>query len=180
MPISRQVVASLLCVATTVVAAGCSENKLSTPEAFCQIPVAKDSLSPLLPKEGNLKQKRSPITEPGLKREGALCNIQVDSQRILYASVLHYSEKPEPMNWKAAASPYNHAARRKVSFPGTAMIAPGNATIRAKCDSTSEYMQFVLDLNGERVNDSPTGYKKLQKFANDFVPNATKKYGCTS
>jgi hypothetical protein len=40
-------------------------------------------------------------------------------------------------------------------------------------------MTFDLSFSGDRVEDTSTGYKKLQRFINDFVPRETAKFGCT-
>ncbi|NGO73351.1 hypothetical protein [Streptomyces boncukensis] len=177
MKIPARAAALPLCISAVVVITGCSSKEtLSGPDTFCRTPVKSSAISPLLPKGEDLRQKYSKMRS----EVGAFCNLGVDDKQVLHATVLYYKKKPEPVDWKSIASMYDHGATRSVSFSGTAMIAPEKAIIRAKCDSASEHMQFVLRLNGDRVDESPTGYKKLQRFANDFVPNVTKKYGCTS
>lgn len=39
-------------------------------------------------------------------------------------------------------------------------------------------MSVVVDFWGDRVEDTLTGYKKLQQFVNDVVPRETKKFDC--
>lgn len=40
-------------------------------------------------------------------------------------------------------------------------------------------MSFAVYFSGDRVEDTPLGYKKLLRFINDFVPRETDKFGCT-
>ncbi|WP_329572492.1 hypothetical protein [Streptomyces sp. NBC_01361] len=40
-------------------------------------------------------------------------------------------------------------------------------------------MTFNVQFAGDRVADSSSGYKKLQRFLDDFVPAVTEKVECT-
>lgn len=72
-----------------------------------------------------------------------------------------------------------HAEKRPVSFPGLAIVGPDGAEVQAYCTSATSYMSFEIDFMGERVEETPTGYKKLMPLVNAFVPQATKKFDCT-
>lgn len=168
----RRILMALLSLG--MMAAGCS-NSIAVPKEFCGVPVESESLSPLLPDEGKLKGWHADMES----RPGIFCNISVDRTVILYASVQYYDRPPEPVDWKAVASRNEQAAKRGLAFPGEGIVGSKAAIIVAKCNTPTAYMDVTVDFNGSRVEDSPEGYKKLQRFIEDFVPRETKKYGCT-
>ncbi|MFF1835327.1 hypothetical protein ACFVXE_14120 [Streptomyces sp. NPDC058231] len=165
---------ALACVATMGTASGCGSS-LSVPDKFCQVPVKRSALSPLVPEGDALAQKYS----ESQAQPGAACILSVDDHQVLSVNLLRWDHAPDPVNWKAVASPYKHAAKRDVSFPGGAVIGSDQAVVQANCDSPSAYMSFTFFFRGARVEESAGGYKKLQHFIDDFVPRETKKFDCT-
>ncbi|MFE5375481.1 hypothetical protein [Streptomyces mirabilis] len=170
-----QGVAALLCAAMAGMAAGCSSGKLAIPDKFCRVPVEKSSLSSVIPDGDRLKQTYEDLES----RPGASCNMSVDGHSVLAVNLLRWDRAPDPVDWDKVGSPYKHAARREVSFPGYASIGSSHAIVQATCNTRTAYMSFVVDFSGDRVENTSTGYKKLQRFIDDFVPQETKKFDCT-
>ncbi|SFY50751.1 hypothetical protein STEPF1_04006 [Streptomyces sp. F-1] len=103
----------------------------------------------------------------------------MDGRGVLSVSVLRWDRAPEPTDWGKVGSPYKYAAQRKVAFAGYASIGSDHAVVQATCNTRNAYMSVEVDFWGDRVENTPTGYKKLQRFLNSFVPEETKKFGCT-
>ncbi|MFJ7944357.1 hypothetical protein ACIQ6K_12025 [Streptomyces sp. NPDC096354] len=171
----RRGVVALICTAVAVATAGCNSKSLAIPVKFCHIPVKKTSLAPLIPNGKDLTQTYADLDS----QPGTTCTMKVDGHQILFATVVHWDRSPEPVNWTSVASPYKNAAKRKVSFPGDAVIGSDHAVVQATCNAAASYLSFDIYFAGERVEDTPEGYRKLQRFVEDFVPNETKKWGCT-
>ncbi|WP_250404696.1 hypothetical protein [Streptomyces cellostaticus] len=170
----RRKMAALLCGAVMASAAGCSTHA-SVPADFCKVPVSKAALSPLIPDNGSVKQTHTALES----QQGSACALSAGGQRVLYVDITRWDRAPDPADWKASAAPYKYAAERAVSFPGRAAIGSNGAVVQATCTSRAAYMSFGVDFFGDRVENTPTGYRKLQRFVNDFVPRATKKFHCT-
>ncbi|MBX9398533.1 hypothetical protein K4749_34375 [Streptomyces sp. TRM72054] len=170
----RRKALALLCVAAAGLTTGCSSTEFAIPDKFCEVPVSESSLSPLLPAGGTLKQKYADLKS----RPGAACSISVDGQSVLAVNLLYWNRSPEPVNWDSVASTYKHAAKRDVSFQGDAVIGSDHAVVHVDCNSESAYMSFVFYFRGDRVEDTREGYKKLQRFVDDFVPRQTDRYDC--
>lgn len=172
----RRRVAALLCSAVMGAAVGCSSNKqAAVPDEFCKVPVRNSSLASLIPNGDSVKQKYTAAQS----RPGAFCTLSVDGHRILFVETMRWDRAPDPVDWTKVGSPYKHAAEREVSFPGHASIGSDQAIAQATCSTRTAYMTFDLSFSGDRVEDTSTGYKKLQRFINDFVPRETAKFGCT-
>jgi hypothetical protein len=168
-------VAAFLCVVVMGAVAGCSSTHATIPAEFCKVPVSKESMAPLIPDGGSVKQTYT-ATEA---QPGAACALSVDGHRVLYVDITRWDRAPDPVNWQAIGSPYKYAAERAVSFPGHATIGSDRAVVQATCTSRTAYMSFAVYFWGDRVDKTPDGYKKLQRFVNDFVPKQTEKFGCT-
>ncbi|MER7001275.1 hypothetical protein [Streptomyces sp. NPDC000410] len=137
--------------------------------------MAKESFSPLLPDGETLEEKHSEFRS----RLGAACSVSVDGRKALSVNLLVWDRPADPVDWESLASQHPNAAKREVAFPGDAVIGSDYAVLQAKCDSSPSYMSFVFYFRGDRVEDTPEGYEKLQRFINEFVPPATKRFGCT-
>lgn len=176
----RRAAAAAVCAAVLAAAAGCSGSpRAVVPEKFCEVPVSEAALAPLLPEHGKVSQTYGGGKNP----PGAGCALTVGGRQALAASFGRTDHAPDPVDWSKGGELWGwapYAEERPVSFPGHAVIGPDRAEVRAYCTSPTSYMGFEIDLLGEKVEDTPTGYKKLLRFVNDFVPNATKKFGCTS
>ncbi|WP_188273900.1 hypothetical protein [Streptomyces sp. CBMA152] len=172
MKTTKGITASILVLA--MAAAGCSKA-VDVPGEFCGVTVSKQSLSPLLPHSGNLKEEEFDLPS----HPGATCGINIGGTRILTGTVQYFDRAPEPVDWNRVASRYKQGRKRQLLFPGEGVIGSRSASIEAKCTSAAAYVDVTVHFNGSRVDDSPEGYKKLQRFIEDFVPSATKKYGCT-
>ncbi|MFI9242380.1 hypothetical protein ACIGXF_07285 [Streptomyces sp. NPDC053086] len=133
-------------------------------------------MSALVPDGDSLEQKYTPFAS----RRGAQCDLSVDGRDVLSVAVRHWDRAPDPTDWDTVGAPYRHAAQRKVAFPGHASIGSDRAVVEAACDTGTGYMSFVVDFWGDRVEDTPEGYRKLQRFVDVFVPEQTKKFGCTN
>ncbi|MFF0969854.1 hypothetical protein ACWDQO_26855 [Streptomyces sp. NPDC003703] len=168
--------AAVVCAGLLGAAAGCSDTKLAVPDDFCQTSVDHSALSPLLPGSGEVKQTHEDFESP---RAGSACTLKVDGHLVLSVNALRSDGKPGPRDWKKVADTYRYAAERDVSFPGTAVIGSDRAVIEALCTKRSAYMSFAVYLYGDRVENTTTGYKKLQRFLDDFVPQVTKRFECT-
>ncbi|MEU4931072.1 hypothetical protein AB0G54_31985 [Streptomyces yokosukanensis] len=166
--------AALLCSAVMAAAAGCSTHA-TVPADFCKVPVSKAALSPLIPHDGSVKQTYTTLeTQPG-----AGCTLSADGHRVLYVDIMRSDRTPDPVDWKTVGTPYKYAVERAVSFPGHAVIGSDHAVVQATCTSRTAYMSFAVYFFGDRVENTTTGYKKLQRFVNEFVPRETKKFHCT-
>ncbi|MGW4319486.1 hypothetical protein ACWEMW_09855 [Streptomyces sp. NPDC004684] len=110
---------------------------------------------------------------------GAGCALSAGGHRVLYVDIARWDRALDPADWRADGAPYENAAERAVSFPGQAAIGSNGATVQATCTTRTAYMTFGVYFFGDRVENTPTGYKKLQRFLDDFVPKETKKFGCT-
>lgn len=172
---TRQVVTSALCGAMVVAVAGCGKQQPDVPSDFCHVPVGSSALSPLVPDGDTLKQRYTPFRS----NPGAQCDLSVDGRGVLSVSVMRWDRAPEPTDWNKVGSPYKYAAQRKVAFAGHASIGSDHAVVQATCTTRTAYMSFEADFWGDRVENTPTGYKKLQRFLEDLVPKETKKFGCT-
>ncbi|MFB8177730.1 hypothetical protein ACFC8N_17040 [Streptomyces sp. NPDC055966] len=170
----RRKVAALLCGTVMAAAAGCSTHA-TVPADFCKVPVPKAALSPLIPDNGSVKQTYTALEA----QQGAGCALSVGGHRVLYVDIMRWDRAPDPADWSGADAPFEYAAERSVPFPGHAAIGSNGATVRATCTSRTAYMTFGVYFFGDRVENTPTGYKKLQRFVNDFVPRETKKFHCT-
>ncbi|KOV62411.1 hypothetical protein ADK64_24035 [Streptomyces sp. MMG1121] len=167
---------ALMCTAVLAAAAGCSSSTHATvPTEFCKVPVPKEALSPLIPKDGPVKQTYAALEG----QPGAACALSADGHRVLYVDITSWDRAPDPVNWKTEGSTYKFAAERAVSFPGHAAIGSDGAVVQANCTSRNAYMMFGVYFFGDRVENTPTGYKKLQRFVDALVPKETKKFGCT-
>jgi len=158
-------------------ATGCSDSKLAVPSKFCEVPVHEASLSPLLPESGSLEQTRKEFRS---SRTGGTCFIKVDD-RVILNVIFELAEgaPQDQFDWKQFEAHYKHAAKRDVAFPGEAVIGADGAVVHAMCDKQSAYMSFVFYFRGDRVDNTPNGYRKLQRFIEDFVPLETSRYRCT-
>lgn len=173
---TRRMAAALWCTAAMGAVAGCSTSTQATvPADFCKVPVSKAALSPLMPHNGSVKQTYYAFEG----QPGAGCTLSVGGHKVLYIDIQRYDRAPDPADWKPKATPHKYAAERAVSFPGHAAIGSDGAVVRATCTSGNAYMVFGVYFFGDRVENTPTGYKKLQRFVNDFVPRETKKFHCT-
>ncbi|MFE3181617.1 hypothetical protein ACFXKR_12155 [Streptomyces violascens] len=172
---TRRAVAALWCSAAMAAAAGCSgSTHAAVPAEFCKVPVSKTALSPLIPDNGSVKQTYD-ATEG---QPGAGCALSAGGHRVLFVAITLSDRAPDPAGWKASAAPYKYAAERAVSFPGHAAIGSDGAVVQATCTSRTGYMTFGVDFFGDRVENTPTGYEKLQPFIDDFVAKETKRFGC--
>lgn len=172
----RRTATALVCTAVMAAAAGCSGSTQATvPAEFCKVPVPKGALSPLIPKSGSVKQTYTATQA----QPGAACALSAGGHRVLYVDITRWDRAPGPVDWKAVASPFKYAAERAVSFPGHAAIGSNRAVVQANCTSRNAYMSFGVYFFGDRVENTPTGYKKLQRFVEALVPRETKKFGCT-
>ncbi|MER6067563.1 hypothetical protein ABT187_01645 [Streptomyces sp. NPDC001817] len=165
--------AVILSVTVMGTAAACSEKSIAIPDDFCRVPV--QTLSPLVPDGDSLKQDYTALEA----RPGAACNLWVDSHNVLSANVTLWDRAPDPTNWNEVGNQYKYVAQRKVAFAGHAAIGSDHAMVEATCSTHTGYLSVSLSLSGDRVEDTPTGYKKLQRFIDDFVPKETKKFDCT-
>lgn len=163
------------CGAVVLMVAGCSKTQPNVPANFCHVPVDNSVLAPLVPNGDSLEQKYTPFES----HPGAQCDLSVDGRGVLSVAVRRWDRAPDPTDWNKVGSPYKYAAQRKVTFPGHASIGSGRAVVEATCNTRNAYVSIVVDFWGDRVEDTPTGYKKLQRFVNDFVPRETKKFHCT-
>jgi hypothetical protein len=169
---ARRGAAAAACAAGLLAAAGCSGgNEASVPDGFCEVPVARSALAPLVPEHGKVAQ-----TYAGGKAEGyGACHLTSAGKAVLVVNFYTPGNAPDPDGWKKPGD----TAERPVSFLGHADITGDSAVVRADCVSPDKYMTFVISASGERVDRSPTGYRKLQRFVDDFVPKVTEKFGCT-
>ncbi|WP_190181488.1 hypothetical protein [Streptomyces naganishii] len=165
---------AIICASVMGTATACSKKSLAIPDNFCHVPV--QTLSPLVPDGDSLKQDYRALEAT----PGAACNLWVDGHNILYADVTLSTRAPEPTNWNKVGTQYKHVAQRKVAFPGHAAIGSDHAIVEATCSKNTGYLTVSLYFFGDRVDDTPTGYKKLLRFVDDFVPKQTKKFGCTT
>ncbi|MFD3474519.1 hypothetical protein [Streptomyces sp. NPDC058695] len=166
---------ALFLAALAMTTTGCGSG-YAVPETFCDAAVQKDDLSPLLPEGENLKNKRVKARS----KPGAFCSLSVDGTRILYVAYQHDDAPLLPENRRAVIQRLERAAARNVSFPGQAVIGSNGAEVSAKCGDPTPYLTFNVQFAGDRVEDSSSGYKKLQRFLDDFVPAVTKKVECTA
>lgn len=166
--------AVLVCMSVAGLAAGCSKDRPTVPEKFCHAPVKKSSLEPLLPNGDSVDQRYA----ENQAQPGASCTLRVDGHQVLYVEVVRWDRAPEPVDWNRVGSPYKNAAKRDVSFAGYASIGSENAIVRATCNKRNAYMSFDIYFRGDRVDGTPSGYKKLLNFVNDFVPQEAKKFDC--
>ncbi|WP_371645623.1 hypothetical protein [Streptomyces mirabilis] len=171
----RRKTAAVLSTAVLGAGAGCSSAHATVPAEFCKVSVEKDSLAPLIPNGSSIKQKYTAAEA----QPGASCTLRVDGHQVLFVDIVRWDRAPDPVDWNKVGSPYKHAAQRPVSFPGYASIGSDHAIIQAKCNTHTAYMSFAVYFSGDRVEDTPLGYKKLLRFINDFVPRETDKFGCT-
>ncbi|MBJ7002726.1 hypothetical protein ACFYOR_34420 [Streptomyces griseofuscus] len=172
---SRRTAQLALCGVFVLVMTGCSKTQPGIPDSFCHVPVNHSALSPLVPNGDSLKQKYTPFES----HPGAQCDLSVDGRGVLSVAVNRWDRAPDPTDWNKVGTPYKYAAQRKVAFPGHASIGSDRAVVEATCNTRTAYVSVVVDFWGDRVEDTPTGYKKLLRFVNDFVPRETKKFGCT-
>ncbi|MYW15447.1 hypothetical protein [Streptomyces sp. SID161] len=172
--IPKRTVTALVCGAV-LAAAGCGSAHATVPADFCKVPVSRAALAPLIPDDGSVQQ----TYQATQAQPGAACALSAGGHRVLSVAIARWDRAPDPGDWKASAAPYSYAAERAVSFPGQAAIGSDGGTVRATCTSRTAYMTFGIYFFGDRVENSPTGYKKLQRFIDDFVPKQTRKFGCT-
>lgn len=156
---------------------GCSKN-MAIPKDFCSVPVNGSTLSPLLPDGEQVKKTREDPLEAGLRN--TYCYLGVDGVRVLSVTVRQIDKPLPPEDWKNATSYYRMAAERRMTFPGRAVIGADGALVVAKCGSPTAYILFDVDFYGGRVENTQAGYKKLQRFLEDFTPAVTKKLRCTT
>ncbi|SOD82735.1 hypothetical protein [Streptomyces sp. Ag109_G2-15] len=135
---SGRMVTALLCTALMAAAAGCSSTRATVPAEFCKVPVPKGVLSPLIPKNGSVKQTYTATQA----QPGAACALSVDGHRVLYVDITRWDRAPDPVNWKTVRSSYKYAAERDVSFPGHASIGSDRAVVQANCTSQNAYMSY--------------------------------------
>ncbi|MFJ5034492.1 hypothetical protein ACIQB5_42060 [Streptomyces sp. NPDC088560] len=164
------------CGTVVLTVAGCSKTQPSIPDNFCHVPVNNSALASLVPDGDSLEQKYTPFES----HPGAQCDLSVDGRGVLSVAVNRWDRAPDPTDWSKVGSPYKYAAQRKVAFPGHASIGSDRAVVEATCNTKTAYVSVVVDFWGDRVENTPTGYKKLQRFVNDFVPRETKKLDCTN
>lgn len=171
----RSGVAFLVLTAMVGTVAGCGNGQPAIPEEFCRVPVGKSSLQPLIPNGDSIKQKYVAAQS----KPGAFCHLYVDGHQVLFVTMMRWDRVPEPTDWSKVGARYKYAAQREVAFPGHASIGSHHAIVQATCDKRTAYMSFVVDFSGDRVEGTAGGYKKLQRFINDFVPRETQKFDCT-
>ncbi|MEU9101202.1 hypothetical protein [Streptomyces sp. NPDC048361] len=158
-------------VVMAVMAAGCSQG-IAVPKAFCDVPVRPDSLSPLLPSEGEVKTSRSELHD-------VICNLSVGGSQTLNVRIAKIDKQLPPEDWANAQAEFTRGARRTTSFPGTAVIGSNGALVTANCGKPSAYILLDVAFTGKRAENSEVGAQRLQRFLEDFVPSVTQKLGCT-
>ncbi|MGW4561401.1 hypothetical protein ACWEN3_02995 [Streptomyces sp. NPDC004561] len=164
------------CGAIVLMVAGCSKTQPGIPDNFCHVPVDNSVIAPLVPDGDSLEQKYTPFDS----HPGAQCDLSVDGRGVLSVAVHRWDRAPDTTDWNKVGSPYKYAAQRKVAFPGHASIGSDHAVVEATCNTRTAYVSVVVDFWGNRVEDTPAGYKKLLRFVNDFIPRETKKLDCTN
>ncbi|MFI1534390.1 hypothetical protein [Streptomyces anandii] len=169
----RVAVAVILSATVMATAAACSKKSLAIPDEFCRVSV--NNLAPLVPDGDSAKQDFTALEA----RPGAACNLWVDNHNVLSVNVMLLDGASDVSNWNDVGTQYKHMAQRKVTFAGHAAIGSDHAIVEATCTARAGYLSVSLDFSGDRVENTPTGYKKLQRFLDDFVPKETKKFGCT-
>lgn len=107
------------------------------------------------------------------------CDLNVDGERVLAITIRQIDDNLPTEDWKRATKQFTHASRRTVSFPGTAVIGSDGALATAVCGSPTKYVYFDVRFFGDRVEKNSQGYKKLQRFLEDFAPAITKEAKCT-
>ncbi|WP_406507477.1 hypothetical protein [Streptomyces sp. NBC_00212] len=158
-------------VALVLVVSGCSKG-IDMPKSFCDVAVRGDSLAPLLPSEGEVAVSKGELRD-------VICNLSVDGIQTLNVRISKIDKQLPAEDWANAISEFAQAGRRRTAFPGIAVIGANGALITANCGSPAAYVQFDVKLTGKQVQSSEAGAKKVQAFLEDFVPNVTKKLGCT-
>ncbi|MGW6397459.1 hypothetical protein [Streptomyces sp. NPDC055134] len=154
--------------------AGCGKS-LAVPKNFCGVPAQEATLAALLPDGEHLKNWQA--QPPGAYAD---CALQVDGTQILDVTIRQAEDQPAPEDWRTATKRFSQGARRSIDFPGTAVVGSDGALVSAECGTPSSYLTFNVSFHGDRVEDSGSGYKKLQRFLDDFVPAVTKKVGCAA
>jgi hypothetical protein len=173
----RYAAAVLACVATAAMTTACSSDGTDVPGKFCGAPVKKSSLSPLLPDGDKAKTQQD-----GSAATEIMCSLSVDGTRVLNSTIRTLDGPLAPEDWDTALNKYKNAKKRKVSFPGTAVVGADGARITATCQGAapSDSLLFNVDLLGSQVENSQAGATKLQEFLEDYVPAMTKELDCTS
>ncbi|MFE9117566.1 hypothetical protein [Streptomyces sp. NPDC007172] len=152
-------------------ATGCSKG-IDVPKTFCDVPVSGESLSPLLPGEGDVKVSKSELRD-------VICNLSVDGVQTLNVRIAKIEKQLPPEDWRNAQAEFMRGARRTMQFPGTAVIGANGGLATTSCGPPASYLLFDVAFTGKRVEDSEAGVQRLQRFLEDFVPHAKKKLGCT-
>lgn len=170
--------ALLLCAAALTTATACSGSnpRATVPEEFCKVPASKTALSPLIPDRGPVRQTYDAYASMG----GAGCTLTAGGKQVLFVVIARWDHAPDPGDWKEYDERYKYAVERPVSFPGRAVIGSDRALVQATCASPKSYISFNVSFSGDRVEDSAIGFEKLLRFVNDFVPQETKKFNCTT
>ncbi|MEU1279500.1 hypothetical protein [Streptomyces sp. NPDC005805] len=147
------------------------------PEKFCGVSVNEAVLSPLLPGGGEVTVREDGAPDPGL-----MCDVLVDGNRVLDATVREVDAPLPPEDWDTALSLYSKAERRAVPFSGAAVIGADGARVEARCDNSanSEFLLINVGLQGDHVEKSEEAVADVERFLNDFVSGMTRKLGCTS
>ncbi|WP_406103890.1 hypothetical protein OG698_17270 [Streptomyces sp. NBC_01003] len=179
MNVVRQGAALLASVVITASATACTSSNegLDVPGKFCGAPVKKSVLSPLLPEGKDLEAQQS-----GSEATEILCSLHVDGVQVLTSTIRTTDQPLPPEDWNTALAKYSKAKKREVSFAGAAVIGANGARATAKCqpDASSAFLIFNIDLQGDQIDNSQSGVKKLQGFLENYVPAMTKYLDCTT
>lgn len=167
--------AALLCTTAVATVAACSSSpRAVVPEEFCEVPMPKASLAPLIPDHGPVRQTYDAYKGWG----GAGCTLTAGGKQIIFVVIAHWNHAPAPESWQDYDERYAYAVKRPVDFPGRAVVGSDHALVQATCTSSS-YLSLDISFSGERVENSSIGYEKLLRFVNSLVPQVTEKF-CTS
>ena len=173
---SRRRAAALPAVVVLAAATGCTVGSHERiPGEICEIPVSKAALAPLIPEDGKIRQTHHTFTDGS----GGDCRLSADRRFVLVMDIVRW-DNVVPKNVGGFSKTVHYAAERPVSFPDYAIVGSNGAQTRTTCTSGKTSMTVEIDFLGDRVENTPTGYKKLLRFVDEFVPQVTKKFGCTA
>ncbi|MEU2133594.1 hypothetical protein [Streptomyces sp. NPDC018352] len=172
----RVAAAAAAAVILSVSATGCGTQTLAVPEEFCERPIEKDALEPLLP-QGEVAE-----AEQSASGSRLLCQVKVD-ETVVLTDDIGFETNPLPAeSWVSAPRQYKNGQRRGLAIPGAAVVGDDGAVVEINCKNGSPamYMHFNIKLLEKEGQTLSTSQGDVLNFVDDHVPAMVERLHCAA
>ncbi|MFE6665118.1 hypothetical protein ACFVFH_16360 [Streptomyces sp. NPDC057697] len=160
----------------SVSVAGCGGRTLAVPEEFCERPIERDALEPLLP-EGRVAEAEESASGSHLS-----CRVKVDKAVVLTDEIAFEVKPLPPESWVSAPRRYQHGQRRGLAVPGAAVVGDDGAVVEINCKNAypAKYIHFDVKLWETKGQPSSASQGDVLNFLDDHVPAMIERLRCAA